>query len=42
MSDLHTLPLEILSFGDRAACEAFAVGMIEQATKYKGLLTGKG
>lgn len=35
-------PLEILKFGDRAACEQFAVGMIEQATKYKGLLTGKG
>lgn len=35
-------PLEILKFGDRAACEAFAVGMIEQAKRYRGLLTGRG
>jgi tripartite-type tricarboxylate transporter receptor subunit TctC len=35
-------PVELLNFGDRAACDTFAVGMIEQATKYKGLLTGQG
>lgn len=35
-------PRELLRYGDREACTAYARGMIELATRYKGLLTGQG